>query len=323
MSTINGVAKRYNGDAIDYVLLFDWISGKCLGKSVPDLAGNWSFNYYLNLNIGITYVADGCEPITHGSYQFVGVWQPQALKDTNELKLWFDPSDLSTMFQDSGETTPVTASGQPVGLIKDKSGNNYHASQPVNSKRPIYQTDGVLHWLDFDGVTQSLTVINSSWFNDLQALGLVVGADISSSSQEFAAIISKLSEDYYHGFALQTSQPSSGVIRLFGLSGDFRVDNIINIPSAYDKREVISMNWEEYDFFYGAKGKGTEMASSKVGKPGAANSGANQLTIGRLNYIDDFCAKFKMYGLLLSSRALAGDRLPSIDYIAEKSGVTL
>lgn len=323
MSQMSGKAIKYNGEPIDYVLLFDWISGKCIDTPVPDLAGNWSFNYYINLNIGITYIADGCEPITHGSYQFVGVWRPQALKDTNELKLWFDPSDLSTMFQDSGETTPVTASGQPVGLIKDKSGNNYHASQPVNSKRPIYQTDGVLHWLDFDGVTQSLTVINSSWFNDLQALGLVIGADISSSSQGYAAIISKLSEDYYHGFVLQTSQPSSGMIRFFGLSGDYRVDSMASIPDAYDRANVFSANWEKDDFFYGAKGKGAQVASSKVGKTGAANSGANQLTIGRLNYIDDLCAKFKLYGLLLSSRALAGDRLPSIDYIAEKSGVTL
>lgn len=34
---------------------------------------------------------------------------------------WYDPSDRTTLFQDSAGTTPVTAMGQPVGLILDKS----------------------------------------------------------------------------------------------------------------------------------------------------------------------------------------------------------
>jgi len=33
----------------------------------------------------------------------------------------YDPNDLSTMFQDAAGTVPVTAAGQPVGLILDKS----------------------------------------------------------------------------------------------------------------------------------------------------------------------------------------------------------
>lgn len=35
-------------------------------------------------------------------------------------KAWYDPSDLSTQFQDSAGTAPVTAVGQPVGLTLDK-----------------------------------------------------------------------------------------------------------------------------------------------------------------------------------------------------------
>jgi surface protein len=40
---------------------------------------------------------------------------------------WWDPSDTSTLFQDSAGTTPVTTLGQPVGLVLDKSGNGNHA----------------------------------------------------------------------------------------------------------------------------------------------------------------------------------------------------
>lgn len=71
MATITGRAKRYDGLPIDYVLLFQWKTGKCLGKSIPNAAGNWAFDYDINLIAGITYIASGCEPITHGPYEFV------------------------------------------------------------------------------------------------------------------------------------------------------------------------------------------------------------------------------------------------------------
>lgn len=71
MAVINGRAKRYDGNAIDYVLIFRWKDGKRLGKSIPDAAGNWSFEYDHNIIVGITYVAEGCEPITHGAYELV------------------------------------------------------------------------------------------------------------------------------------------------------------------------------------------------------------------------------------------------------------
>lgn len=71
MAKITGRAKRYDGTAIDYVLIFHWKTGKCLGKSIPDAAGNWSFDYDHNMIVGVTYVADGCEPLSHGPYEFV------------------------------------------------------------------------------------------------------------------------------------------------------------------------------------------------------------------------------------------------------------
>ena len=46
-------------------------------------------------------------------------WSPL---DLPNLLAWYDPSDLSTMFQDLNNQNPITTSGQPVGLILDKSG---------------------------------------------------------------------------------------------------------------------------------------------------------------------------------------------------------
>ena len=63
---------------------------------------------------------------------------PQALFGASEQGAWYDPSDLSSMFQDSAGTIPVTATGQPVGKILDRSGRGNHATQATSAQRPIY-----------------------------------------------------------------------------------------------------------------------------------------------------------------------------------------
>jgi hypothetical protein len=47
-------------------------------------------------------------------------YSPGELFGLSEVGVHYDPSDLSTLFQDSAGTTPVTASGQPVGLMLDR-----------------------------------------------------------------------------------------------------------------------------------------------------------------------------------------------------------
>jgi hypothetical protein len=48
------------------------------------------------------------------------IFPPESLGSNGVSVLWFDPSDLSTMFQDVEATTPVTAPEQPVALWLDK-----------------------------------------------------------------------------------------------------------------------------------------------------------------------------------------------------------
>lgn len=47
-------------------------------------------------------------------------FSPASLFANGEAGAWYDPSDLSTMFQDDVGSIPVTATGQQVGLILDK-----------------------------------------------------------------------------------------------------------------------------------------------------------------------------------------------------------
>jgi hypothetical protein len=59
-----------------------------------------------------------------------------ALFSSGQEGIWDDESDFSTMFQDSAGTVPVTAVGQPVGKILDKSGRGNHATQATAGNRP-------------------------------------------------------------------------------------------------------------------------------------------------------------------------------------------
>lgn len=88
-------------------------------------------------------------------------FNPAFLFNGGGVGVWYDPSDLSTMFQDSAGTIAVTAPGQPVGLIKDKSGNNNHASQANNGQRPTYNVDSNgSSYLQFDGSDDVFVTIN-------------------------------------------------------------------------------------------------------------------------------------------------------------------
>jgi len=66
-----------------------------------------------------------------------GQFSPALLFAAGEQGAWYDPSDFSTMFQDSAGTTPVTAVEQPVGKILDKSGRGNHASQSTSGSQPV------------------------------------------------------------------------------------------------------------------------------------------------------------------------------------------
>ena len=69
----------------------------------------------------------------------VSPFTPASLFAGSEEGVWYDPSDLSTLFQDAAGTTPVTAAADPAGLTLDKSGNDNHASQATAARRPTYQ----------------------------------------------------------------------------------------------------------------------------------------------------------------------------------------
>lgn len=70
-------------------------------------------------------------------------FSPLSLFASGAPGAWYDPSDLTTLFQDSAGTTPVTAVEQPVGLMLDKSqGLVLGANLATNSFPVTYSSSG-------------------------------------------------------------------------------------------------------------------------------------------------------------------------------------
>ena len=126
----------------------------------------------------------------------VGLWgniadSVAAMFASGEQGVWYDPSNLSSMFQDSAGTIPVTAVGQPVGRILDQSGRGNHATQAAAASRPLLQQDaGGRYYLNFDGVDDSLIsasidltgTAQATMFSGIRKMTDTVGMVVESSS---------------------------------------------------------------------------------------------------------------------------------------------
>lgn len=116
---------------------------------------------------------------------------PASLFSSGEQGVWYDPSDFSTMFQDSAGTIPVTAVDQPVGLIRDKSGRGNHASQATAGKLPLLKTDGSgRYFLLFDGLNDNLSTAS---INFTATDKVSVFAGVRKLSDSAVAMVSELS----------------------------------------------------------------------------------------------------------------------------------
>ena len=149
--------------------------------------------------------------------------------------VWYDPSDKSTLFQDVAGTVPVTKDGDPIGLMKDKSGNGYHATQTVSTARPTYRTNGILHWLKFDGVDDYLKTNytpTTAW----------------TASAAIAATLARVSM-VFEGYSTEGKSPNmyiqpDGRVTVWNmLSSEFNVTNptyILNTPNVHSVTSSVS-----------------------------------------------------------------------------------
>ena len=73
----------------------------------------------------------------------------QQMLASGKIRAFYDILDVSTLSQDAAGTTPVTATGQPIGRVQDKSIYGNHATQITGTNRPVIPAAGYRLRSDF------------------------------------------------------------------------------------------------------------------------------------------------------------------------------
>ena len=123
----------------------------------PGLTTNALFEFNFTISQPLASKADSRQSVILSAYASAS---SPALAFVDGLKgFLFDPTDLSTLWQDAARTIPVTGVGDVVGGITDKSGNGSHAFQNTDAAKPKLGLDRRGNYcLVFDGVDDCLFV---------------------------------------------------------------------------------------------------------------------------------------------------------------------
>jgi len=188
----------------------------------------------------------------------------------------------------------VTADGDPVGRMLDQSGNGNHAVQTVSGSRPVYRTDGTLHWLQGNGVNAEL--IDTTPYR---------------VDSVFAAATLEVNDDVVVGLGDGDRQDA------FLFANAIYLQNGINSSTSFNassSARVLSGQFANNSFIRvdGQESKTTNLTSI---------SGIKR--IGKRNFPSTF-TNGKLFGLLLIDKTLSISEIEKTEnYLASLSGVTL
>lgn len=223
---------------------------------------------------------------------------------TGEQGFAYDPNDLTTLYQDAAGTIPVTAAGQPVGLMKDKSGRNNHAYQATSASRPILRKDVVTgsNYLEFDGVDDRLTT------NSFPSMGMATTLFVGSLGGRIgtSAILGRVVSGYL-----------------------YQSTSLVAVQSANNTVSVVVGGKTVITAKYAASGTGVTLKVNDVTSTNNLTTergyaAANPLTIGAFNSAGVVPFGGHIYGLIGVSKEVSDSESIAIEKeIAKRVGVSL
>lgn len=233
---------------------------------------------------------------------------PAALFASAEKGAWYDPSDLTSLKQNSDGTGAVTADGDPVGYMADKSGNGNHLIMATAAARPLYKTSGGLHWLLFDNVDDRM---RTALFASSIASPYTRLVALARTTVDFAAhYISDGGADDQANLLFKNDAGNSvemyaGVAGI-AISGAGSTTNDLVIESAVN----------------GASSR----LRIDLGAAATGNAGTNTLTglsLGALAVTNNFFTGMRFHGMILRQSLSDADTDSARVWLAAKQGRTL
>lgn len=247
--------------------------------------------------------------------------QIQKLFANGEQGFFYDPNDLSTMFQDAAGTVPVTGVEQPIGLILDKSGRNNHASQAASASRPILRKNEATgaYYLEFDGSDDFLQTSDID-FTATDKVILLTGVNKTATTSG-SGIIFELSENAtMNSGSFFLVGPNANDISLYGFRARGQTTGItLNVSSA---NTVVISAFSDLS----ANKNSLRLNSSENVQnidAGGGSFGRYPLYIGRRG---GETAPFDghIYGLIGIGNSVSDDETAAIEKeLAKRTGVTL
>ncbi|MES2904145.1 MAG: hypothetical protein V4696_08175 [Pseudomonadota bacterium] len=159
---------------------------------------------------------------------------------------WYDPSDLSTLFQDTAGTTAVTTHNDVVRRINDKSGNGHHQLVVGAGSGGFmqYKTSGGLHWLENQGV---------DYFNIAGPFGTISEGTVAMAARKLSGSNAKMFElAKSNGWGAQHWSDDNHYFDVNGFSGANRISGAtaasgVDYVSSFDNSVTNSRSFIRVD----------------------------------------------------------------------------
>lgn len=248
---------------------------------------------------------------------FIGSgFSPASLFSNGEEGGWYDPSDLSTLFEEDG-TTPASVDG-PVGKILDKSGNGNHLTQTTETKCPTLKLASGLYYLEFDGVDDGLRSADID-FTGTNTMSVFSGA---RKEADEVAVVAELSNT------------------LGSNNGSFRLASIDGNVWRYSSKGTTGANASATGYtvpvtsvLTGLSDIANDVATIRVDgvekssvatDQGTGSFGNHPLNVGARNDGTLLQLEGRVYGLIVRGALSDASEIASAEkYIANKTGVSI
>lgn len=243
-------------------------------------------------------------------------FSPSTLFANGEEGGWYDPSDLTTLFEEDG-TTPASVDG-PVGKILDKSGNGNHLIQTTETKCPTLKLASGLYYLEFDGVDDGLQSAAID-FTGTDNMSVFVGA---RKEADEVAVIAELSPNLGN---------NDGAFRMAAIGGDTwrwssKGTSVVNANSNQYEPPVTSVLTglsDISDDVNTLRVDGVEK-SSPTANQGTGNYGNHALNVGARDDGGSLQLDGRVYSLIIRGVMSNADEIASAEkYIGAKTGVSI
>ena len=251
----------------------------------------------------------------------------KALFAQSEQGAWYGPSDWSTLFQGSAGTLPVTAVGQPVGRMLDKSGRGNHCSQSTAINRPILQQDGNgRYYLAFNGTNSWMQTASIDFTaTDKMTVALGIAKDTVATSLPFEVAGTFNGVDGGYGLVLNDAAPLDyfgfrgvGADALFGKFGGGTAPSLSVLVATLNQSGASNA---------------TRLTTRRNGADQSLGYGGSILAPGTFRNAPIFLGsrggvasyfQGKVYGLIIRGALSSTPQIASAErYMAGKTGVTL